>query len=56
MQSIWPVIVDEHVRRKISAACGERGVEIRPAGMNQRDLGTSLPDRSRGSSDRGAQA
>ncbi len=31
--------VDEHVRRKISVACGERGVEIRPAGMNQRDLG-----------------
>lgn len=32
--------VDEHVRRKISAACLERGVEIRPAGMSQRDLGT----------------
>ena len=31
---------DEHIRRKISSACAERGVPIRSAGMNQHDLGT----------------
>ena len=31
--------VDEHIRRKIATACAERGVELKPAGMGQRDLG-----------------
>lgn len=31
--------VDEHIRRKVANACLERGVEIRPAGMGQDDLG-----------------
>lgn len=32
--------VEDHVRRKIAAACAEQGVGIQPAGMSQRDLGT----------------
>lgn len=31
--------VDDHVRRKVSTACLEHGVELRRAGMSQRELG-----------------
>ena len=31
--------VDDHIRRKITSACAERNVEIRPAGVGQRTLG-----------------
>ena len=30
---------DDHIRRKIRTACGERGVAIRTAGMGQLELG-----------------
>ncbi|MGE5599793.1 MAG: ribosomal L7Ae/L30e/S12e/Gadd45 family protein [Bacteroidota bacterium] len=32
--------IDEPLRRKIQSACAEREVEIRPAGLSQRELGT----------------
>ncbi|MGE5529644.1 MAG: ribosomal L7Ae/L30e/S12e/Gadd45 family protein [Patescibacteria group bacterium] len=32
--------VDEHIKRKIMAACAEHGVELRSAGLPQRELGT----------------
>jgi len=31
--------VDEHIKRKIVNACAERGVELKAAGMGQRELG-----------------
>lgn len=32
--------VDEHIKRKIMAACVEHDVELRSAGLPQRELGT----------------
>jgi len=32
--------VEDHIKRKISIACVESGVELRAAGLSQKDLGS----------------
>jgi large subunit ribosomal protein L7A len=31
--------IDDHIRRKVGTACAERDVEIRPAKLNQAEMG-----------------